>query len=202
VSRCLDTEGLLAQSVAEPMHQGDGHEHLMACPACSAAYGEILGQNALIVRMLQSTAEAIMIAPPAEARARLAPILDARRTNRPRAISFSGIAAGFAGAMAAALLLILCIVPPSARIFESTFRIARADVRNSTGKTARAPDRITSNSAFPDIPWQSDQDELILTEPTDQIGYQEAIAGRPSYQDLFFCDPYGDEAFCPSPERG
>jgi anti-sigma factor RsiW len=199
VSRCLDSERLLALSMADPIEERDDRYHLRACPACSAAYHEIIGQNAIIVRALQSTAEAIMIAPSAKAPSRQAPIAHARRANRPSVISVNGIAAGFTAAMAAALLLMLTSVPPTAKLSESSLPSAKIDLPNSAADQSSAPARITSNGGFPYMSWQSDQNELILTEPTDQIGYQEAIAGESQYQDLLYCERRDDGIFCSMP---
>ena len=41
--------------------------------------------------------------------------------------------------------------------------------------------------------WQPYQNEVIITDPSEDIGYHEALAGTSAYQDLFFCVPQGDE---------
>lgn len=193
---CLDREHLLALALAEPADDRAGHAHLARCPSCAASYHEIINGNAFIVRSLEAAARSVMAAHRAPLAVR--PVkAQPRREPRHLTIPPSWLAAAFAGAMAAAFMLMLGTTRwPSA--IPATLATAASGVSHPVSQASAAPARTTmvTAAAALDVPWQAQRNDMIFTDSTDDIGYQEAIAGTSSYQDLFNCDPLDDSAFC------
>lgn len=192
---CLDEDRLLALTLAEPGSDAIGRAHLARCRKCTAAYRELAADSKVIVRMLDATARAVMAMPGRT-------LHHAReeqgyRVPRYRRILISGAAVAFAGALAAAVLLMLPglrpkIDPASHR--SSVMTVASNAAVTTYGSAASAVSGETVTSAgSPYMLWQPYQNEVIITDPSEDIGYHEALAGTSSYQDLFFCVPQGDE---------
>jgi len=192
---CLDEDRLLALALAEPGDDAIGRAHLARCRRCTAAYRELVANTKVIARTLDATARAVMAKP--------GPTLDYARGERGyrapryRPILMSGSVAAFAGALAAALLLMLPGLRP--KIYPVTHRpsvmtaTANATITtDGSGAAAVSGDAITSAES-PYMLWQPYQNDVIITDPSEDIGYHEALAGTSSYQDLFFCVPQGDE---------
>jgi hypothetical protein len=192
---CLEEDRLLALTLAEPGSDAIGRTHLARCRKCTAAYRDLAADTKLIARTLDATARAVMAVP--------SPALHHARdeqgywTPRYRRILVTGSAAAFAGALAAALLLMLPGL--RAKIYPVTHRSSVITMASNTtvptyGSAAStvSGEAITSTES-PYMLWQPYQNEVIITDPSEDIGYHEALAGTSSYQDLFFCVPQGDE---------
>lgn len=191
---CLDEDRLLALMLAEPRDEIVGRVHLARCRKCMAAYRELAADTKVIARTLNATARAVMAMPGRTVNH--ARDVQSYRVPRYRRILVAGSAAAFAGALAAALLLMLPWV--HSKIYPVTHRspvmtVASNDDLTTHGSAATAAggDAITSVES-PYMLWQPYQSDVIITDPAEDIGYHEALAGTSSYQDLFFCVPQGD----------
>jgi hypothetical protein len=189
MNSCLDPARLLAFAIAEPDDYSESRDHLRRCLMCSDAYHLIARDHELIVRSLEVTARSVMGAP----QRKPTPIrqMPARR-KRPALIT--SLAAGGAGAMAAALMLILAGLHPGATTpgWQSTAATG-AKSGMSSRPTIHAQSSVLAATSYA-APWQSSG--MIFTDSTDDIGYHEAMAGTSNYQDLFYCNPQEDEGFC------
>jgi hypothetical protein len=194
---CLGLERLLALALAEPADHREERGHLARCPSCAASYREITSGNALIVRSLEAVARSVMAAPHRKPVAAHPVIAQRGRESRERITSQAWLAAAFAGAMAAAFILMLGTMRwPSATSL--TVATAASGTPQSASEVSAIPAQTTVVTAAAALytPWQAQRTDMIFTDPTDDIGYQEAIAGTSSYQDTFDCDPLDAGTFC------
>jgi len=194
---CLGLERLLALASAEPADDREGRGHLARCPSCAASYREIISGNALIARSLEAVARSVMAAPHRKPVAAHPVIAQRGRAPRERTTSQTWLAAAFAGAMAAAFIVMLGTMR-----WPSTTSLTVAKAANGTPKSASqasvipAQTTVVAAAAALYAPWQGQRNDMVFTDPTDDIGYQEAIAGTSSYQDTFECDPLDEGTFC------
>jgi hypothetical protein len=191
---CLNEDRLLALTLSELGDDVIGRAHLARCRTCSAAYRELVADTKVIARTLDATARAVMATP---GRALYHRDEQSYRTPRHRRILMTGSAAAFAGALAAALLLMLPglrpkIYPVAHRSSVMTLASNAAVRTHGPAASAVSGDAITAAES-PYMLWQPYQNDVIITDPSEDIGYHEALAGTSSYQDLFFCVPQGDE---------
>jgi hypothetical protein len=192
---CLEEDRLLALTLAEPGYDVIGQAHLARCRKCAAAYRDLVADTKVIAHTLDATARAVMDMPGRT----LHHVRDEQgyRAPRFRGILVTGSAAAFTAALAAALLLMLpgLRAKISPLIHQSSAMTVASNAAITThGSVAAAAsgDAITSAES-PYMLWQPYQNEVIITDPSEDIGYHEALAGTSSYQDLFFCVPQGDE---------
>jgi len=192
---CLDHNRLLALMLAEPADDAVGRAHVARCPACSPLYRSLVVDTNLIARTLDSTARAVMAAP----RPAPNPVIRMADYRKPRArrTFVTGTAAAFAGAIAATYMLML---PATHSIGSRPIITAMASrAPAAQGASSSASGEITAASAAsPYVLWQPYQSDVLITDPAEDIGYHEALAGSSSYQDLFFCVPQADGTFCTS----
>jgi len=192
---CLDEDRLLALMLTEPGDDPTGRAHLTRCRTCTIAYRELATDTKVIAQTLNATARAVMATP-------ARPVSHARGEQgcrfRHRRILMTGSVAACAGALAAALLLMLPAV--RRQIHSNNSRSAVMTMASNTAVATRVSadtvvgsgDTITSAES-PYMLWQPYQSEVIITDPTEDIGYHEALAGTSTYQDLFFCVPQSDD---------
>ena len=201
MNTCLGSARLLALALAEAGENLEGRHHLRRCPSCAAAYHKILREHDLIVRELERTAQTVMAAP------QLKPIsanyLPSWRSNVKsgrRSTILMGFAAACAGAMAAALMLMMAGLNPRMPVTDlHLLSTAGGQSTNPALTIAAHNGAVAATSSY--APWQSDG--MIFTDSTDDIGYHEAMAGTSNYEDLFYCDPQDDGTFCSaSAEQG
>jgi hypothetical protein len=193
---CLDQDRLLALMLAEPGEDVVGRGHLARCQACSALHRTLIADTSLIARTLDSTARAVMATPlPAPN-----PVILMADYRKPRArrTFVSGTAAAFAGAIAAAYMLILPTLHPDASRSIVTAMASPITPAAQGGSISASGEITTASAASPYMLWQPYQSNVLITDPAEDIGYHEALTGTPSYQDLFFCVPQDDGTFCTS----
>ncbi|HTT76130.1 MAG TPA: hypothetical protein VMF50_09155 [Candidatus Binataceae bacterium] len=184
---CLDENRILGLILAEP---GDdaGHAHLGRCVTCSTVYRKLLTDTRLITQTLDSTARAVMTAP---RRAPVPSLHHRYRLRRDRPTILIASAAVFAGAIAAAFMLMLPAIE-STITSRAVITAAKTAAPQASSVTAAA---LSARSPY--MLWQR-QSGVIITDPSEDLGYHEAVAGTASYQDLFFCVPQDDGTFCTS----
>ena len=194
---CLDQNCLLALTLAEPGEDLVGRSHLARCQACSSLYRALVADTNLIAQTLESTARALMDTP---LRSPNPVILMADyRKPRTRRTFVTGAAAAFAGAIAATYMLMLPATLSNASRSVVTAMATRTTPAAQGGSTsAAAGEATTASAASPYVLWQPYQTNVLITDPAEDIGYHEALAGSSSYQDLFFCVPQDDGTFCTS----
>ncbi|MGA2410034.1 MAG: hypothetical protein ABSG46_06540 [Candidatus Binataceae bacterium] len=184
---CLDEDRLLALMPAEPDEDASGRAHLARCATCAGRYRQLVRDTELIARTLEATASAAMEAEygsKAPSRMRRYGL----RFERPLAIA--SVAAAFAGGLAIAYVLIPGVhhshsgsMPPIVM-----------------GLVSPAPATRNELSAADSLYmlWEPDQSDVMMTDPADDIGYHEAVAGDSNSGDMFLCVPQDDGAFCSS----
>lgn len=193
---CLDQNHLLALMLAEPGEDVVGSSHLARCQPCTTLYRALIADTSLIARSLDSTARAVMAAPlPAPSQV----ILMADYRKPPTQRTFATIAgAAFAGAIAATYMLMLPATLAGGSRSIVTAMSSPITSAGQRGSTSSAGEITTASAPSPYVLWQPYQNNVLITDPAEDIGYHEALAGTSSYQDLFFCVPQDDGTFCTS----
>jgi len=177
---CLEEEGLLELLLSEPGEDPIERAHLAVCDDCAAGFRKLEREAQLIVRTLEAAASASHNTVQPATRFRY----HRPRFERPTLMAVA--VAALAGGLTAAYALIL------------PFHAAAPAVATLYAAAPAASASLAAAVESPYMLWEPDQRDVVITDPVDDIGYHEAVAGSSTYGDMFFCVPQDGGTFCSS----